>query len=92
MGRRKSLGAWFAPLLTRLSKLQTTAFSIATLYFVGQSIICIQLILRYYGSLEDQWRVISASAALFISLLFVASPFVVVFYIRRELAKKEKAN
>jgi hypothetical protein len=69
--------------------LQKVTLSACGLYFLLQSIKCIQLIVQYYGIPGDEWRVIFASVSLLLSLLIVFSPFLAVLYMRRIWVKKK---
>jgi hypothetical protein len=76
----------------KMNWLQKVTLSGVSLYFVAQSVLCIWVINQYCGSIDNRWRVILASIALVISLLFIAAPFFAIPYLKRKLEAQKKAN
>jgi cytochrome bd-type quinol oxidase subunit 2 len=75
----------------RMNWLQKVTLSGVSFYFVAQSVLCIWLINQYHGSIDDRWRVVFASIALVISLLFVVAPFLAIPCINRKFGAQKKA-
>lgn len=76
----------------KMNWLQKVTLTGGSLYFVAQSVLCIRIINQYYGSNDEIWRVVFASIALVISLLFIAAPFFAITYLKRKLEAQKKAN
>ena len=76
----------------KMNWLQKVTLSGGSLYFVAQSVLCIRLINQYYGGNDDIWRIVFASIALVISLIFLVAPFLAIPYLKRKLESQKKAN